>query len=142
MNVTAAIASTARSSVLTSEIQQVLRDAIPIIATITLELNVNTDFEQNGLRSRLASASPMVAKYGLNSEIFSAHRVDLDDFTALWMLAGNTIIPLTQPMQPWDRKRTIIIYITRKFELLFCSGYLITPSYLDLGCVFAILFFF
>ena len=138
MNVTAAIATTALSSVLTSEIQQVLRDAIPI----TLELNVNIDFEQNGLRSRLASASPMVAKYGLNSEFFSAHRTDLDDFIALWMLAGNTITPLTQPMQPWDRKHTIIIYITRKFELLFYSGYLITSFYLDLECVFAIFFFF
>ena len=119
MNVTAAIATTARSSSLTSEIRQALEEAIPIFTEIALGLKVNIVFDQNGLRSRLAGGSPLVAKYGLNSEFFSAHRVDHDDFTALWMLAGSTIILLTQLMQPWDRKHTIIIYITRKFELLF-----------------------
>ena len=137
MNVTAAIEMTARSSSLTSEIQQVLRDAISIIAEVSLGLKVNLDFEQDDLRARLASGSPLVAKYGLNSEFVSARRVVHDDFTALWMSAGSTIIPLTQLMQPWDRRHTIIIYITRKFEFLFYSGYLVTSCYLDLGCVFA-----
>ena len=124
-NVTDAIATTARSSSLTSEIRQALEDSISIFTKIALELKVNIVFEQNGLRSRLASGSPLAAKYGLNSEIFSAVVLIMTKFTALWMLAGSTIIPLTQLMQPWGRKHTIIIYITRKFELLFYSGYLI-----------------
>ena len=64
LNVTAAIATTARSSSLSSEIRQVLLDSIPIIAEIVSALKVNTVFEQDGLRSRLASASLLVAKYG------------------------------------------------------------------------------
>ena len=67
MNVTAAIAATARSSSLTSEIYQALQDAIPIISEIALALKVNTNLEVDGLRSRLASRNPLVAKYGFNS---------------------------------------------------------------------------
>ena len=140
-NVTDAIATTARSSSLTPEIRQTLEDAIPIITEIVSQLNVNIVFDRNGLRSRLASESPLVAKYELNLEVVSARRVDHDDFTALWMLAGSTIILLTQPMQPWGRKHTIIIYITRKFGLLFYSNCIITSFYLDLECVFFTNFF-
>ena len=65
MNVTAAIATTARSSSLTSEIRQALVEAIPIFTEIALGLKVNIIFDQDGLRSRLAGGSPLVAKYGL-----------------------------------------------------------------------------
>ena len=121
MNVTEAMATTARSSSLAAGIRQALVDAIPIFTEIASTLKVNIIFDQNGLRSRLASGSLLVAKYGLNSEFVSARHVDRDDFTALWMLAGNTIIPLTQLMQPWDHKHTIIIYITREFSNFFST---------------------
>ena len=74
-NVTEAMATTARSSSFTPEIRQVLEDAIPIFMNIALGLGVNTVFDQDGLRSRLASRSPLVAKCGLNSEFVSARRV-------------------------------------------------------------------
>ena len=97
-NVTEAIATTARSSSLTPEIRQVLEDAIPIITEVALELKINLVFEQNDLRSRLARESLLVAKYELNSKFVSAHPVNHDDITALWMLAGSTIIQLIQLM--------------------------------------------
>ena len=67
MNVTDAIATTARSSSVTPEIRKVLEDAIPMFTKIASELKVNIVLDQNGLRSRLASRSPLVVKYGLNS---------------------------------------------------------------------------
>ena len=67
MNVTDAIATTARSSTLPSEIRLALQDSISMFTKIASELRVNTVFDQNGLRSRLASRSPLVVKYGLNS---------------------------------------------------------------------------
>ena len=83
-NVTEAFEMTARSSSLGSEIQQVLRDAIPFIADIPSELNVNINFGQNGLGSRLSSQSPLIAKYVLNSESVSARRVDHHGFLQLY----------------------------------------------------------
>ena len=53
---------------------------------------------------KLANGSPLVSKYELNPEFVSARRVHYDDFIVLWMLASNTIIPLTQLMQLWDSK--------------------------------------
>ena len=67
MNVNDAIATTARSSSVTPEIRKVLEDAIPMFTKIASELRVNIVLDQNNLRSRLASRSPLVAKYGLNS---------------------------------------------------------------------------
>lgn len=47
---------------------------------ITLGLKFNIVFDQNGLRSRLASRSPLVVKYGLNSEFVSALYIDHEWF--------------------------------------------------------------
>ena len=94
MNVTQAIAITARSSSLSAEIRQVLQDANPIIAQLASELKVNMVFEQDGLRSSLSSSSPLVTKYEFDSEFVYMRHID-DDFTALWICTGNTIIPPT-----------------------------------------------
>ena len=82
MNVTEAIATTARSSTLPSEIRLALQDSISMFTKIASELRVNTVFDQNGLRSRLASGSRLVSKYGLISEFISAHHVHRDNFSA------------------------------------------------------------
>ena len=129
MNATEAIATTARSPTLTPEVREALEDAIPIFTNIASQLKVNLVFDQNGLRSRLGNGNPLVAKYGLNSKNFVLACVHRDDFIVLWMLAGNTIIPLTQLMQLWDSKHTIIIYITRKLELLFFTLVIYLPYF-------------
>ena len=69
MNVSEAIATTSRSSSLTPETRQALEVAIPIFMQIASELKVNTVFEQNGLRSSLASGSPLISKYGFKFRI-------------------------------------------------------------------------
>jgi hypothetical protein len=63
LNVTEAIAATARSSSLPSEIRDALEDAIPMFTKIVSELKVNTVLDLNGLRSRLASNSSLISKY-------------------------------------------------------------------------------
>ena len=67
LNVTAAIATTARSSSSSSDVLQVQLGPIPIIAEIVLALKLNIVFERDGLKSRLDSASPLVAKYGVSA---------------------------------------------------------------------------
>ena len=62
-NVTDAIANTALSPSLAPEIRQALNDAIPMFANITSQLGVNILFDQDGLRSRLASGRALVSKY-------------------------------------------------------------------------------
>ena len=122
LNVTQAIATTATlSSILTSEVCKVLQEAGPIIFQIALDLGINLAFEQGGLRSSLSTRRPLVTKYVLNSVFVSTQRVD--DVTALWISTGNTITLLTLLMLQTDHKDTTIIYITRKFKIIFYSTY-------------------
>ena len=138
LNVTEAIATIATlSSILTSEICEVLQEAIPIICQIALELDINLVFEQDGLGSFLSTRRPLVTTCVLTSEFISTQRVDYDydNITALWMSAGNTITLLTLPMQLTDHKDTIIIYTTRKFKIYFLLC-LLTSFSQDLEYVF------
>ena len=123
-NVTQSLATAATlSSFLTSEICQVLQDAIPIILQIALDLNINVDFEHGGLWSLLSTKRQLVTRCGLNSGFVSTCRVDRDDFIVSWMSTGSTITLLILLMRLRDHKDTITIYITRKFELPFYSAY-------------------
>ena len=126
LNATQAIATIATlSSFLTSEVCEVLHEAIPIILQIALELDINLDFEQDGLGSFLSTRRPLVTTCVLTSEFISTQRVDYDydNITASWISAGSTITVLTLPMQLTDHKDTIIIYTTRKFKIIFYSAY-------------------
>jgi hypothetical protein len=68
LNATQAIASTATlSSFLTSEVCDVLQEAVPIILQIALELNINLAFEQGGLGPFLSTRRPLVTTYVLIS---------------------------------------------------------------------------
>ena len=102
-----------------------LHEAIPIILQIALELDINLDFEQDGLGSFLSTRRPLVTTCVLTSEFISTQRVDYDydNITASWISAGSTITVLTLPMQLTDHKDTIIIYTTRKFKIIFYSAY-------------------
>lgn len=126
LNVTQAIASTAGlSSFLSSEVCDVLHEAVPIILQIALELNINLVFEQDGLWSFLSTRRSLVTTCVLKSEFVSTQRVDhdYDNITVLWMSVGSTITLLTLLMQPTDHKDMIVIYIIRKFKIVFYSVY-------------------
>jgi hypothetical protein len=121
LNATQSIATTATlSSFLASEVCKVLQEAVPIILQIALDLGINLAFEKGGLGSSLSTRRPLVTKYVLNSEFVFTQRVD--SITALWISAGNTITLLTLLMRLTDHKDMIIIYITRKFKIVFYSG--------------------
>lgn len=107
---------------LTSEIRQVLQDAVPIIVKIALDLNINVAFGQDGLGSLLSARKPLVTTYDFNEQFVSTRPVD-DDFTASWMSTGNTTSLRTLLMQLSDHKDMITIYITRKFKLPLHSAY-------------------
>ncbi|KAF8810492.1 glycoside hydrolase family 5 protein [Phlegmacium glaucopus] len=62
-NVTEAMATTAVATLYSSEIRQVLREAIPMIVQIASELNINLAFDQDGLRSSLSTKEPLVANF-------------------------------------------------------------------------------
>ena len=47
---------------------------------------------------------------------------DYDNIAVLWISPGSTITLLTLLMQLTDHKPTMIIYITRKFKLLYYSS--------------------
>ena len=119
---------------LTSEIRQVLQDAVPIIVKIALELDINVAFGQDGLGSVLSARKPLVTTYDFNEQFVSARPVN-DDFTASWMSTGNTTNLRTLLLQLSDHKDMITICITRKFKLFFPLC-LLTPFSLDLECVF------
>ena len=59
--------SNSTASSISSEISQVMNEAIPIIEQIASQLNIAVEFEQNKLKSSLSSSRLLVAKYGLNS---------------------------------------------------------------------------
>ena len=124
MNVTQAIANTATlSSFLTSEVCKVLQEAVPMILQIALELDINLDFEQDGLGSFLSTRRSLVTTCVLTSKFISTQRVDYDydNITALWTSTGSTTTLLILLMQLKDHKDTIIIYTTRKFQILFST---------------------
>ena len=136
LNVTQAISSTAKlSSFLTPDVCKVLQEAAPIIFQIALDLDINLVFEQDGLGSFLSTRRPLVTKYVSNSGFVSTQRVETIITTALWISTGSTITLLTLLMQQTDHKDTIIIYITRKFKIIFYFC-LLTSFPLDLECVF------
>jgi hypothetical protein len=121
LNATQAIATTATlSSILSPDVCKVLQEAAPIILQIALDLGINLAFEQDGLGSFLSTRRPLVTAYVLNSSL--TQRV-WHNITALWISTGNTITLLTLLMQQTDHKDTIIIYITRKFKIIFYSAY-------------------
>ena len=118
-----------------------LEEAVPIILQIALELNINLVFEQDGLGSFLSTRRSLVTTCVLNSDFFfsSLHNVliyDYDNIAVLWISSGSSTTLLTLLMQPTDHKDTMIIYITRKFKLLFFFCLLTSLSLsLDLGYV-------
>ena len=63
-NVSAALSGTSTlSSIFNAEVRQVLLDSIPILAQVSEQLGLNTEFTQNGLGSRLRARSPLVTTY-------------------------------------------------------------------------------
>jgi hypothetical protein len=71
-NATQAIATTATlTSFLTSEVCEVLQEAVPIILQIALELTINLTFELDGLASFLSTRRSLVTTCVLYSEFVS-----------------------------------------------------------------------
>ena len=63
-NASAALSSTSTlSSMFNAEVRQVLLDSIPILAQVSEQLGLNTEFSQNGLGSRLRARLPLVTTY-------------------------------------------------------------------------------
>jgi len=62
-NATESIATTATFSFLTSEVCDVLQEAIPIILQIALDLEINLVFEQDGLSSFLSSRNQLITTF-------------------------------------------------------------------------------
>ena len=63
-NASAALSGTSTlSSIFNAEVRQVLLDSIPILAQVSEQLGLNTEFSQNGLGSRLRARLPLVTTY-------------------------------------------------------------------------------
>ncbi len=63
-NASAAFSGTSTlSSIFNAEVRQVLLDAIPILAQVSEQLGLNTEFTKNGLGSRLKARPPLVTTY-------------------------------------------------------------------------------
>jgi hypothetical protein len=63
-NVTSALSTaTTLSSIFNSEVLQVLRDTIPVLAEVAEQLSLNTVFDQGGLRSLLSKRTELVTTF-------------------------------------------------------------------------------
>jgi len=120
-NVASAFAITANlSSILNSEVRQVLIDAAPIFEQVARQLGLNTAFAQGGLRWRLSCRRALVTKYVTMDAVKRTLLIICGWFVDLcrsvsWMSAGSTTTLQTQLMQLLDLKAMITTYIIRMY---------------------------
>lgn len=62
-NVTGALSAASSSpDLFNSEVRQVLQDMVPVLIQVALQLSLNLNFDQQGLRMELKRKSPLITK--------------------------------------------------------------------------------